>query len=245
MRAPATLAAALTLLVATTATAEPLVADLSSHRITIDSGFTGSDVLLYGAVDIAGDMVIVVRGPEERIVVRRKDRVAGLWMNRAEMTFDRVPGYYAVAASRPLGKIASTAFLGLYQIGLDHLRLEPVTEAAEPLAVPFRDAIVRNRVRNGLYRDRIGTVSFLGARLFRTTVRFPANAPTGSYKAEIYLIRDGQVVSAETTPLFISKTGFQAEINYYALNRPAAYGLVAIAIALIAGWLAAILFRRT
>ena len=81
--------------------------------------------------------------------------------------------------------------------------------------------------------------------MFRTTIRFPANAPVGHYKAEIYLIRDGQVISAETTPLFISKVGFQAEINYYALTRPAAYGVVAIAVALIAGWLGAILFRRT
>jgi len=237
--------ALLALLLTTSSQGQPLIADISDHRIRIDSGFTGSDVLLFGAIEGKGDMVVVVRGPDQRVVVRRKDRVAGMWMNRAKMTFDGVPAYYAIASSRALDEIAPPEFLALYQIGLAALRFTPVGASAESNMATFHEAILRNRRRDDLYREEIGAVRLLGGRLFRTEFYFPANVPTGSYRADIYLIRDGIVVSAETAPLFVTKTGFQAEINDYAQNQPAIYGVAAIAIALFTGWAAAAIFRKT
>ena len=222
-----------------------LVADLSSHLIAIDSGFTGTEVLLYGAVDEPGDLIVVVRGPAERVVVRRKDRVAGVWMNRDSIVFDRVPAYYAVAATRPLAEIARPALLSLHQIGIDAVRLTtPLTDRPADEIETFRKALVRQRTRDGLYSGTPGKVGFLGERLFRTRISFPAEVPTGNYRAEVFLIRDGAVVSAETTPLFINKTGFQAEVAFIARTRPALYGLAAILMALAAGWLAAAVFRK-
>ncbi len=231
-------------LAALPARGEPLVADLSEHLIAIDSGFTGTEVLLYGAIEEKGDMVIVVRGPEERVVVRRKDRVAGVWMNRDSIEFEGVPAYYAIATSRPLEEIAQPAFLALHRIGLNTIDLTPIGERPPDEVAPFRSAIIRNRVKEGLYQAEPGKVGFLGDRLFRTRLQFPANVPTGTYRAEIFLIRDGEMVSAEITPLFIDKTGFQAEISYVAHTLPAYYGLAAIAIALAAGWAAAAVFRK-
>ncbi|MCH7929466.1 MAG: TIGR02186 family protein [Proteobacteria bacterium] len=221
-----------------------LVADLSSHLIAIDSGFTGAEVLLYGAVDEPGDLIVVVRGPAERVVVRRKDRVAGVWMNRDSIAFDGVPAYYAVAATRPLAEIARPALLSLHQIGIDAVRLTPLADRPADEIETFRAALVRQRTRDGLYSGEPGKVSFLGERLFRTRLYFPANVPTGAYRAEVFLIRDGAVVSAETTPLFINKTGFQAEVAFIARTRPALYGLAAILMALAAGWAAAAVFRK-
>ena len=41
-----------------------LVAALSNHLVAISTGFSGTDVLLFGAIDGTGDVVVVVRGPE-------------------------------------------------------------------------------------------------------------------------------------------------------------------------------------
>ena len=222
----------------------PLVADLSSHLIAIDSGFTGTEVVLYGAIDEPGDLIVVVRGPAERVVVRRKDRVAGVWMNRDSVVFDGAPAYYSVAATRPLAEIARPALLSLHQIGIDAVRLTPLTDRPADEIETFRKALVRQRTRDGLYSGTPAKVGFLGERLFRTRLYFPANVPTGAYRAEVFLIRDGAVISAETTPLFINKTGFQAEVAFIARTRPALYGLAAILMALAAGWLAAAVFRK-
>ncbi len=231
-------------LLAAPARAGPMVADLSSHLIAIDSGFTGSEVLLYGALDGEGDVIVVVTGPEESVTVRRKDRVVGIWMNRESMQFDGVPAFYTVAASRPLAEIAEPALLALHRIGIDALDIRPAGEYPPEQVAPFREALVRNRVRDGLYTADLGDVSFLGGRLFRTLLKFPANVPTGTYRAEVLLFRGGEVISAEATPLFVNKTGFQAEVNYFAHELPAYYGIAAILLALFAGWLAAVVFRK-
>lgn len=246
MRLAARAAAALGLLGASipAAFAQPLVADLSDHLIAIGSGFTGTDVLLYGAIEGDGDVVVVVRGPEESVVVRRKERIAGIWVNRKSVTFDRVPAFYVVAASRPLDAIAPEPLRALYHIGIETLDLPAETAASPEDVKTFREALLRNRVRAGFYTASPGKVDFVGSRLFRTRILFPSNVPTGTYSAQVFLIRDGEVVSAESTPLFISKTGFQADVNFLAHTRPALYGLIAIAMALAAGWGAATAFRR-
>ena len=226
------------------AAAQPLLADLFKHRITIDSGFTGADVLLYGAIDGEGDVVIIVRGPEEKVLVRRKDRVAGIWINVDDVEFTGVPAFYAVATSRPLEDIARASFRGLYQIGLPSLRLDTADARPEAEIETFREALIRNRIRDGLFAGEIGKIEFPGETLFRTLVHFPANVAEGAYSAQIFLIRDGVEVSSETIPLFVNKTGFQAEVYYWAHAQPAIYGIAAILLALFAGWFAAVAFRK-
>ena len=106
-----------------------LVTDLSSHLISITSNFSGADLLLFGAVEGGpGDVVVVVRGPEIPVVVRKKNRLAGIWINREAVEFRRVPGYYAIAANRPLREIAPDGVLGRLELGLHLLRFEAVTK---------------------------------------------------------------------------------------------------------------------
>src|SRR6059036_96855 len=86
------------------ARAEPLIADLSNHLIAITTGFTGTDVLLFGATDGPGDIIALVRGPTGRAIVRRKDRIMGIWINKSAMGFEDVPNFFAVSSSKPLGQ---------------------------------------------------------------------------------------------------------------------------------------------
>lgn len=240
----AMLAAAALVLACAPAMAESLVADLSDHLVRITTGFTGSDVLLFGAIEGEGDIVVVVRGPTSHAVVRRKERVAGVWINQNRIGFSDVPAFYAVASSRPLADILPHPVAARHQIGVSNLRLTVDGSAAEADRAAYREALERNQARNGLYPGEIGRVTFLGDRLFRTNVEFPANVPTGIYRVEVYLVRDGQVASAQTTPLEIRKAGLEAEIFGFAHRQKVWYGLIAILLALMAGWGAGELFRR-
>jgi len=235
--------------------ADTLVADLSSHLIAITTGFHGDEVLLFGATDGDGDVIVVVRGPDRDLTVRRKDRIAGLWINNDEVDFDDVPSFYHVASSRPIEGFAPPALRSRHQIGVDYLEL-PLATAADGEAVihdplaearekSFRLALLRNEERTGLYGATMGKVNFLGDRLFRTRVDFPANVPTGTYTIEVFQIYEGKVVGAQTTPLIVSKVGLGAEIYDFAHSNAALYGIFSVVLALIAGWLAAIAFRRS
>jgi len=224
--------------------AEPLVADLSKHLVAITTGFAGTDVLLFGAVEGDGDVVVVVRGPNHTETVRRKQRQFGIWVNSGRARIDNTPSFYQVAATRPLAEIAGPELLERQHIGLDHLALTIQDGDASAAPEIYAQALLRLKGRAGLYGERAEQIGFLGRRLFRTEMHFPANVPVGTYLVEVYLIDKGEVVGAQTTPLVISKIGLGAEIHDFALRRPIAYGIIAVLLAVLIGWLAALAFRR-
>jgi uncharacterized protein (TIGR02186 family) len=229
--------------------AEPLVADLSKHLVAITTGFAGTDVLLFGAIEetsggVAGDVVVVVRGPNKTETLRRKDRTAGIWINSGIAKVDNAPSFYQVAATRPLDELAPPAILGRHQIGLNHLDLPIRVKDAGSDEGQYREALIRLNQKKGLYGAKVLEIGMLSQRLFRTDVHFPANVPVGVYMVEVYLIVSGQVVSAQTTPLVVSKIGIGADIYDFAHQQAAAYGIIAIALAAFAGWLAAVVFKK-
>ncbi len=223
---------------------QPLIVDLSNHLVAITTGFAGATVLLFGAVEGEGDLVVVVRGPPQTEVVRRREPVLGIWVNRAQALVSDMPAYYRVASSGPLDQVAAPAVLDRYQIGVDHLKAKLRRRDKAASDADYIKAVLRLKEGSGLYQRRTATVSFVGGRLFRTEMEFPANVPTGIYSVEVYLLRQGQVASAQSTPLMVSKTGLGAEVFDFANSHAALYGLGAILLAASAGWLGAVAFRR-
>jgi len=229
--------------VAGPAQSDAVVADLSSHRIAINSGFTGTSVVLFGATDGPADVIAVVRGPEREMTVWRKGKVAGVWVNAESMTFTNVPSFYAVAASRPLDEVLSPGAAALYRIGTPNLKLESKPPLAGERVQRFAKALIEEQQRAGLIGTEIRKIAFLGERLFRVEIAFPANVPTGDYRVEVFLAKDRDVVGGQTTPLRVEKVGIDAEVSDFARREAAAYGAIAVLTAVVAGWLASLPFR--
>jgi len=234
---------ALILFWAAPARAEALVADLTNHLIAITTGFTGASVVLFGAIDGPGDVAVVVRGPDREITVRRKSRIAGIWVNSQQVIFANVPSFYFVAASRPLEEIVSPATAAFYHLGVTNLEMKPEGMAPPQVIDEFVTALVRTQQHARLFPNSVGKVNFIGERLFRTPIDFPSNVPTGTYLVQVFLIRDKDVVSGQTTPLVVSKVGIDADVFGFAGRQPALYGAIAVLTAMVAGWLASLPFR--
>lgn len=221
-----------------------LLVDLSDELIGISTGFTGASVLLFGTTDGEGDVIVLVRSPNSSVVVRRKARVAGIWVNSDELTFDDAPGFYQVAASAPIDELLPPAKARVNQIGVENIIFKPhefLTPAEEQL---FRDALIRNKQRSGLYGERVGDVSIQGGRLFRTRLELPANVPTGEYTVTVLLVDDKEIVSRSSTQLSVRKVGIEAKVTEFAFENSHLYGILAVLIALIAGWFAGFVFRK-
>ncbi len=221
-----------------------LVADLSEHLVAITTGFSSTKVLLFGTTGGTGDVIVVVSGPENTEVVRRKGRKAGIWVNEAEMAFEKTPSYYAIAASRPLSEFLPDRVAEREQIGTRNLRIMPPEDAEPAEAESFREALIRNKQKANLYSVEPEKINFLGRKLFRTDMNFPANAPVGTYIVRVFLVQDGEVVGAEITPLVVSKIGFEAGVFDFAHRHSLAYGVLAILIAVVAGWTASVAFHK-
>jgi uncharacterized protein (TIGR02186 family) len=239
------LVAALGMTAAASARAETLVADLSEHLVQITTGFTGARVLLFGALEEGGDVIVVVRGPSSDVQVRRKSRQFGVWVNTEGVTYANVPGYYAVAASKPLPDILPPAIAKQEQVGTEHLVLKPDRTLDPARAAAFRAALIRARERDGLFPPEIGPVRFLGRRLFRAEVTFPKNVPTGRYMVKVLQMREGGVVAATSVQLYVQKAGISARVYDFAHRNAIFYGLLAILLAGGAGWAGSQFFRKS
>jgi uncharacterized protein (TIGR02186 family) len=222
-----------------------LVVDLSRARVSITSAFQGESILLFGMFDSPGDIVVVVAGPPARETVLRKERVLGIWLNTGRQTFDNVPAYYAIAASQPLPRIFARGVGGEILSLEDRLALVRAVgvRGVEDMA-RFRGGLVEVKRRDGLYPAAIGQVQVQANRLFRVELPFPSKLQEGIYEVRAYLLREGRIVAAVSRPLPVGKEGFSAQLAGWADQDGALYGLAAVAMALMVGWLGGTIMRR-
>lgn len=217
------------------AAAAPITADISSHKIEIFSGFTGTSLLLFGARNDPGDIVVIVRSPDRNITVRKKIRTGGIWINRGEEHFEHIPQFYAIASSKPLDQINQ------YELfrPLDILSTDFNEETND-----YKKALRRISTESGMYSASVGEVEFMGETLFKARFTFPDNMPRGTYTAEVYLFSDGQLAALQTIPIQVYKIGFDAFVYEAAQLHSFLYGLCAVAMAISLGWFASWLFQR-
>jgi uncharacterized protein (TIGR02186 family) len=231
------------------ATARELAVDLSETVVPITASFDGSDLLLFGAADPKADIVVIVRGPMHDELVRRKERVMGVWANGAQMTFKDVPSYYFMASNRPIDEFVPHELARQRQIGYEDMILTPKDKAESALydektIGDFHEALIRVKQSQGLYGKQTGNVHFIGNKLFRTTLTFPNNIPVGSYSVDVFVFRDGRIADEKTTILGVQKIGIEAEVYDFAHRHALSYGVLAILLAAMAGWFANIVFRK-
>lgn len=234
------------------ATQPVLVPDVSAREIQIRYSFTGAQLLLFGAILYPGgrvpedspDIVVVLRGPVEPILIREKQKIAGIWMNAESSRFRSAPAYYAVASSQPIDELIDERTAAIYEIGLENLQLSPGTGALPEEARRFEEGLVELRRRRGVYAEIPNGVEITAGVLYRARIGIPSQVPDGTYTAETFLIDDGRVLAVATRDIEIGKTGFERFVAVAAVRYEFLYGLAAVILSLGLGWAAAMIFRR-
>lgn len=228
-----------------------IMAALTQETVEIRENFAGTSLVLYGAtrgLTLRDEIIVVLRGPQQDLRVMRKRRSFGIWVNAAPVEFEAVPTYYAIASSLPLDVIATPEALARNGIGLTSF-LQPDSNddhelVAEDELETYRAAVARAGGRDALYAETPGGVDVLDGGLFRAVLKLPPRTPVGNYDAEVYLFRDGRPVASRTTSLRVEKAGFERLVYEFAHNAPMIYGLFCVALAMLAGYLAAVIFGR-
>jgi uncharacterized protein (TIGR02186 family) len=224
----------------------PLVAALSQTGVEVTTGFTGATLTVFGSTDQplgpGGDEVLIVaRGPTRPVVVRRKVQVAGvLWVNGPSARFAEVPGFYAIAGTRPVWQILPEPVRQQNALGLDALPLTS-TGARSPA---FRAALLALEGENGLWTEDQTPVEIRGSRLFHMRLDLPAAVPTGDYDVEVLLVRSRRIVARQHLEFRVERVGTADRIATVAEDQPLVYGLACVLLAAFAGWLGSVLFRR-
>ncbi|RVT42202.1 TIGR02186 family protein [Sphingobium algorifonticola] len=234
------------------AKAPMLVPDVSQREVVIQYSFTGAELLLFGAIvypdgrppDEQADIVVVLKGPDQSITMREKQKVAGVWVNADSARFRSAPSFYAMASSRPIDRIVDDRTAAIFEMGVDKLQLSPASLNDNTEIERFQAGLVDVRRRSGLFVERPGTVEITDGVLYRARLPLSARVIVGDYTAETFLVQDGRVVAAAVRDIVIRKAGFERFIAQAAENWSFLYGLVAIAMAIGMGWAAGAIARR-
>lgn len=236
------------------AQAETLIVSVSSHQIQISSNYTGDQITVFGVVERDGrtvaradpyDLVITVRGPPRMLIVREKERLGPIWINRTQRRFPDNPVYLTVSSNRPLDEILGAEAARRERIGLANAqRLENSGLDLDASTTRFHNGLIRNLSEKGLYAEEERGVTFLSPTLFSAPIEVPATAPTGPYEVEIALYAGGVALARESTSFEVVKTGIEQRLASGAHDSPLLYGLATVALALFFGWLASVVFRR-
>ena len=229
-----------------------LVPDISAREVQIRYSFTGAQLLLFGAVVYPGgrppnrpvDIVVVLRGPVQPILVREKRKIAGVWMNADSNRFRSAPSFYAVASSRPILDLVDERTAAIYELGLGNLQLSPGGGALPEKERRFEAGLLDLRRRQGLYSENPRGVEISQGVLYRATITIPSQVPVGTYTAETFLIDRGRVTAVATRDINIDKSGFELFVAQAARRHEFLYGLASVALSLVLGWAAAAAFRR-
>jgi uncharacterized protein (TIGR02186 family) len=231
-----------------------LVPDVSQRTIRIAYSFTGAELLLFGAIVYPGgrsprgekpaDVVVVVKGPTQSVLMREKEKVAGIWVNAERLRYRSAPSFYAIASSRPITRLVDDRTRAIYELGLDSLQLSPASSAPTAVQDRFQHGLVDLKQRTGLYVEAPNAVEITDGVLYRARVTIPARVPVGRFTAETFLIRDGRVLAAAVRDIDIRKSGFERFIARSADRWSVVYGLVAVALSVMLGWAAGWIARR-
>jgi uncharacterized protein (TIGR02186 family) len=225
--------------------ARAIIADLSPRKIDISHDFLGTKILVYGARNDAGNIAIVVRGPEKDYLVREKKKVAGIWVNGDAARFNDISSFYSASLMSSLEKIRNDNLLDKLEIGLKSKKFVPVHKTDITINdEKFQDALKSHLERKNLFNATPYEISFWGETLFRSSIDFPKNILPGVYHVDVYLFNDGLLSSVQSTPLIVDKVGFEAFVYNFAHTNSALYGAICVLMAIFLGFFARVLFAR-
>ena len=230
--------------------AEEVVLGMSHDEVAITATFDGSEILVFGAIKretkispVPLQLIVAVSGPSKPLLVRRKERKFGIWVNTDTVEVDSAPSFYAIATSAPWDQAVSDTEDLRHKISINRA----IRSVGAPMhienAQSFSDAVIRIRRKSGLYQLRENTVAVDQQTLFRTSIEMPANVTEGNYKTRIFLTRNGQVVNDFETDIDVRKVGLERFLFALSRENPLIYGLMSLAIAIFAGWSASAVFQ--
>jgi len=227
-----------------------LVPEVSQHEIQVRQGFTGTELLLYGAIlDPSGiragrdyDIVVVLKGPTQSIRLREKSKVAGVWINVDSSDFRSAPSFFAVASSRPIADIVDDRTAAIYELGLPWLQLSPIGSIHPEEQQRFAAGLVDLRSRQGLYKQDETGVTVNEQVLYQARIALPSSVQTGTYTAETFAINRGRVVTSAVAKVEVRKLGFERFVALFAQDHSFWYGLLTMALSVGMGWIAGRLF---
>ena len=220
--------------------------DLSESEIKIETDFNGKEIIIFGILNEDQDTLITIKGPEKKALIQKKERILGFWFNTKQITYNKIPSIFFIASSTKLENILPMSTIIKEELSFDLLlenKLSKRNFISDISLQVWKDNFVRIKKNKNLFKDY--RVEKIENKLFQTRVFFPAESIPGEYNVNVYQIKNNVILNKKEKIITLQKSGIGSQIYDFAHNNAAAYGFFTIIFAILSGFLAATLFRRS
>ena len=220
--------------------------DISENNIKIETNFIGKEVIIFGILNDDQETIMTIKGPEKNALIQKKERILGFWFNTKKITYNQIPSIFFIASSNEIEDILPTSTIIKEELSFDYL-LENKTSQRNFISDisldTWKSNFVRIKKNKNLFKEY--EIENIDNKLFQTRIFFPAKSIPGEYKVNVYQIKDNLILNKKEKVITLKKSGIGNQIYNFAHKNAAAYGLFTIIFAVLSGFLAATLFRRS
>jgi len=220
--------------------------DISENNIKIETNFIGKEVIIFGILNDDQETIMTIKGPEKNALIQKKERILGFWFNTKKITYNQIPSIFFIASSNEIEDILPTSTIIKEELSFDYL-LENKTSQRNFISDisldTWKSNFVRIKKNKNLFKEY--EIENIDNKLFQTRIFFPTKSIPGEYKVNVYQIKDNLILNNKEKVITLKKSGIGDHIYNFAHKNAAAYGLFAIIFAVLSGFLAATLFRRS
>ena len=227
-----------------------LVIDTNERDVEIQPGISGTKIVLFGATPSGKrDIIIEVVGPPKNQTMQEKRRYFGFWLGRGKSYYKNVPSYYNLLSSKPLEEITNQEGLNKLGLGIEHLPLGKADIKYSPIkqfqfdkrlrSEMFEDGQFLENEENIVLRSGPGKVG-----LFKTEFSLPPNSLQGKYFVRYFLFQNGEAISYAESIIDLKQAGFARLIWIFANKFALLYGIIAIILSGLLGWVVSLIFSR-
>ena len=220
--------------------------DISENNIKIETNFIGKEVIIFGILNDDQETIMTIKGPDKNAVIQKKERILGFWFNTKQITYNQIPSIFFIASSNEIEDILPTSTIIKEELSFDYL-LENKTSQRNFISDisldTWKDNFVRIKKNKNLFKEY--DIEKIDNKLFQTRIFFPAKSIPGEYKVNVYQIKNNLILNNKEKIITLKKSGVGSQIYNFAHKNAAAYGLFAVIFAILSGFLAATLFRRS
>ena len=220
--------------------------DISENNIKIETDFNGKQVIIFGILNDDQETVITIKGPERNAVIQKKERILGFWFNTKQIIYNQIPSIFFIASSENIKDILPDSTIIKEELSFNYLlenKLSHRNFISDISLDSWKNNFVRIKKNKNLFKEY--SVEKIDNKLFQTRVFFPAKSIPGEYKVNVYQIKNNKILNNKEKIIILKKSGIGSQIYNFAHKNAAAYGLFAIIFAVLSGFLAATLFRRS
>ena len=220
--------------------------DISENNIKIETNFIGKEVIIFGILNDDQETIMTIKGPEKNALIQKKERILGFWFNTKKITYNQIPSIFFIASSNEIEDILPTSTIIKEELSFNYL-LENKTSQRNFISDisldTWKSNFVRIKKNKNLFKEY--EIENINNKLFQTRIFFPAKSIPGEYRVNVYQIKDNLILNNKEKVITLKKSGIGNQIYNFANKNAAAYGLFAIIFAVLSGFLAATLFRRS